>query len=439
MRIIYNYLYLILTFYFITFMFQVLLIHKSKYEYNKFFPIFKSIFIAIILSFPFYYQYIQFALDANQESDLSDGLMSILIFWGILILFILQGVVGLFIGKKIKKETNELSNIRYKKISFKAFIITAISFILVLIFSMNIPKLIKSNIEDSIETDTINYLNNKYGDYGFSVINISERYGYNGIVQKYLTGYNITINSSSINKNFQVSSGTKHESFSDDFIYSYYEDFFNSIEYNQINQKLLTDVNSEIDSLEKYLKQYNKISIRRLTKVNIDSSVIPDNYGKIPSIDELYKLTKQNTLNYELEIIIDNNAIDRKVYSIKEAKEILETLRLDPKIKFSLSGLTVYKNKKVYKVYSSEEELMDKLIIDLSHDGGFGITSILRVRNALIDYYGEIASHILQYYPNINEYRIKCNYGGYIIIDSTNIYISTYGYDTDTVEKIIKR
>lgn len=445
MRMIYNYYYLIFAYYCIAFILQGVFIHKGKCENKKYFSIFKSVFSAIMLSLPLYYMYIQFAIDNNSESDLGDAILSIFGLIVTFIFFIIQWIIGLVVEKRIKKKNLESQNVIEKKLNIKAFFITVVSFILILGLSTFVPKLNNSMLNNNIETDTIMYLNNKYGDYGFTIIDVNENYGYNGIVQKYLTGYNITVNSSSINKNFEVRTGKEHTSFFDTFIYNYYESFLNSNDNKKKTDDLLIRINTEIDKLDTYLNRYNKVSIRKFNTSYLDnnkifnSNLIPDDYGKIPSTDELYKLTENNILNYQLELTIDKDIIDRKVHSIEEAKEVLETLILDPKVKYTLSGLTVYRNKEVFKKYNSEEDLMNNLIDDLVKPGSFGITSVKKIRNALIDYYSEIANHIIEYYPNINSYKIKCNYGGYIIIDSQKIYISTYGSDIDTAEKIINR
>ena len=445
MRMIYNYYYLIFAYYCIAFILQGVFIHKGKCENNKYFSIFKNVFVAIMFSFPLYYMYIQFAIFTNNESDLGDAILSIFGLIVTFIFFIIQWIIGLVVEKRIKKSNLESQYVIEKKFNSKCFFITIGAFIVILILSIFINKLDNLKLNNDIEIDTINYLNNKYGDCGFTIEKVDESYGYNGFVQKYLIGYIVTVNCSSINKNFEVKTGKEHKSFSDTFIYNYYESFLNSEENKKKTDNLLIRINAEIDKLDTYLNRYNKVSIRKLNTSYLDnneifnSNVIPDDYEKIPSIDEIYKLTEHNILNYQLELIVDKETIDMKVHSIDEAKEVLETLILDTKVKYTLSGLTVYRNKEVFKKYDSEEDLMNNLIYDLVKPGSFDITSVKKIRNALINYYSEIANHIIEYYPYINSYKIKCNYGGYIIIDSQKIYISTYGSDIDTAEKIINR
>lgn len=340
------------------------------------------------------------------------------------------------------KTTKFLKKIKLNRSSLSIGSLVLLSNIVVLII---IPVL--TNI--FIGMKAITYLNNKYGENDFKVTSVEKEYTDSGIIDSYHTGYLISVNSTSLNISFEVRTGTDHKDFRDYFINDYYKDYSYSDEYKRISDNLVEKINIEVENLKNYLSQYNKISFWEINDFDIKKAfgVIPDNYGRIPTVEELFKLAEDYVLKNYLRIIIDEYDTNFKVYSMEEARELLESINESSNIKYTLSGLSVYRNNKIFKSYSSEEDLMNNLTEDLVKYDRLKITSILGEKNILMYNYIEIANHIIEYYPNIDSYKIDLRYSGgngvgaEITIDSDKIYIRTFKErdHTGTIEKIINR
>lgn len=421
----------ILLYFFLLFIIQnFLIIEGSTSNNSKYWSTFKSIFIGIMAILPFSYMYMGYAINFSEKPDLGYALLTIFISILAFIVFFSQWIIGISFEKSAKKKFSDISpsTIKSKSFNFKPFIITIILFVITIVISYSLSIFKETTTTNNIKTNTIQYLNKKYGNSNFDIINENDTYGYSGIVVKYLTGHSLLVKSNITNNIFEVKTNKDGTTFTDNFIYCYYKNNLESEEGKKKIENLHDKIKNESSSFNNYLNNYVKVSIRIpssfLTVSYIIDNVVPENYGKIPTIDELYILFEQYIINYKQELFFEYDELDYRIYSIDEAMNILETLPTTSK--YTLSGLTVYHDNEVFKKYSSEQELLDNLIDDLciGPSSVCRISSIPKIKKLIIEYYKNIAKHIIEYYPNIQYFELDCRCG-YIVIDNNYIYINT--------------
>ena len=118
--------------------------------------------------------------DLDDTLDVGGAIMVVFMSGVLSVINTILLIIGIIVKKKTKNES---------KINKKFFItgiiciaITAIIMIVVPLSTMAISKNIASK-------KAIEYLNNKYGDGDYKVESVEYDFSYNGIVQKYHTGY----------------------------------------------------------------------------------------------------------------------------------------------------------------------------------------------------------------------------------------------------------
>ena len=164
------------------------------------------------------------------------------------------------------------------------------------------PKMFKTETEKYIEDYVIKYMATKYGDGNFKVINIAKEYtgGFFGKSEEQ-SGYYVKIKTSYTNKIIGMFiDGTTKETIEisyDSLIYDYYKvddvyDFQNYL------------MSKKIKILEDEYKKYFDIDI------DFDCYYkVPDDYGHIPSIDELVELCPVDTEHISIKV---NDYVEKK-------------------------------------------------------------------------------------------------------------------------------
>ena len=365
-------MFLIVVFYILLFIFQILLINKGKStNQNKYWIIFKSIFFAIIVSLPFLY----YRLMAIAGDDFGYGLIGLGIIHIISISFVIQFVVGLIIKLRTKKKSDfdvEKTHGLKKNLLFYllAFVITFSSILIIFGFSNIIGNIKNNNTNKSVSEQTINYLNDRYGNQQFKIINISKDYTSNGGIGENFSGYIVLVESKGIR--FIVNKD-KYSGFSDQYLTAYYNDYFDNP--NSVDN-LKKNIKDEIDKLNKYIKAEVSVSDYYYNDMDEITNKSFHNSKKVPAIEELKELISDYTMEYNLKISIRNAPLDdkklEKLYR-KLAKHLLtyyddnkhlefETLVIDYKNSIQ-EGYIVIDKSNVY-INTLSGSLADKFIED---------------------------------------------------------------------------
>lgn len=263
---------------------QFYLISKGKKTDNsKFWLTFKSIFVTIMIILPLY---LCISFFMGNIGAINNALALILLLIVAFIMFLLQWFNGIAAEKKTKSNNpDNLSIIKGKKFDFKVFIVTILLFIIISI----IPSVLKTHI---IKSNTIKYLNNKYGNCEFNVVNVNEIFSYDGFVSKYLTGYSIRVRSNTTNSTFDVSTDLEGEDLLDNFANVYYKQYCG---------KILSQKYGSLVSIENF--DINKRAMY--------------NFGHIPTIDELSEINSIDSFSIQINENF-NNDTSKKIELIKK-------------------------------------------------------------------------------------------------------------------------
>lgn len=276
---------------------------------------------------------------------------------------IIENIILLIVGiifyikqkKKIKNKKTKEKNHTLVKI-----ILTFISILGFNLFITSIPVIHKTEIEKYIETYVEDYMTKKYGNGNFKVVNIAKNYSGGLWEPEVHSGYYVKIKNSYTNGIISMFiDGTTKETIkvSSEFLLEDYHDEYEDYDY-------LTDyiMNKKVKKVEEsYQKEFN---------VDVDFSCyykVPDDYGHIPSIDELVELCPVNTkhisitINDHVELKNEWDYIKRLAkYSLnyfndKEEVNIYYTLNFrNGFIKINYSTVTI-KVDKTEKIFSKED------------------------------------------------------------------------------------
>lgn len=265
-------------------------------EWFKFLGITIIVFISDILAYNCF---------ANNSLGLGSAIACIFICGFILCSNFILLIVGLIIKKKIK-QLSEFNDEKTNKVSFvKSSIITLICNLIALFI---IPILLQRIILGNGETHIIKYLEQKYGDGNYKVVNISKEYSNSGMWDKYLSGYYYEIKSDYMDNSFIIETDDEFIYIeSDYFLPVYYSQKYN-LDYELYYDEWYTSIEYDFDEFEEYIRKNIKVEkeefdVRDISKNYVQSwsniegvkynqnyFIIPEDYGRIPSINELVDL-----------------------------------------------------------------------------------------------------------------------------------------------------
>ena len=271
---------------------SVIKLKKSKK--SKYFNLFIGINIASFISTIY-----AFYVFRKNILGLSDAIYCLLV----CVFSFITNIVLLIIGLIVKKITKD-NKIRINKNSFFIGIFILLLNIIIIFILPTIVNNISLKLD---EKKVIIYLNNKYGNSNYKVVNIYKEYSHYGMWDKYLSGYYYEIKSDYMKDTFIIKVDNNYIEadyflpvyFSQKYNLNYnleYHDWNNSLEYDftdfnnyikdLIKNKMLT-LNKEVDPsviYNNYIQSYSNIDG---VKYNSNYYIISSNNGKIPTIEEL--------------------------------------------------------------------------------------------------------------------------------------------------------
>ena len=284
----------------------IFLAYKDK-KYSKFFNgLFFGFYISICLYCIYSYTDI-FSYDTGEWVTLEVLMQSA--FLGIINLII--GVIGLIVQIKAKK--NQTPDTSKKLETFKCFFIFSLITFFIITTQYTLKKYEKIKIEDEIKNETISYLKNKYGSSDFEIVDIDRKFVENGFIGTDLLNYKIYAVYIPDNIRFYIeldvdnSRNILKDSFDDRLISTNYsEKYFKDTDF-------INDYNKAIKELNIYLNKLGfNVNVDLFSKYVVglaNNKAVPNDYGRIPSKDELYNLILDYHIKHDFKIEIDKEEI----------------------------------------------------------------------------------------------------------------------------------
>ena len=259
------------------------------------------------------FEYIMFANDAT---GLSSALSCIAVCGFILFTNSILLIIGLAIkNKSIQKidetsDENEKNDENEKKSNKTSFLrVSMIILVCNLLIIFLVPIFTKQGTTNKVEDKVLNYLEQKYGNGNFKIVNVMKNYITNGF-DKSLKTYYYEIKSDYMQNTFIVSIENDYFYINDDYFLPVYYSEKCNLRYELHCNRVLNsvEVKYDFDKFDKYIansiKDIYSIEIERekvkdlykaYMKQDIGTkrsfrSIIPKDYGKIPSINELDEL-----------------------------------------------------------------------------------------------------------------------------------------------------
>ena len=290
---------------------------ESKY-WNLFFGLNISSILSTLMNF--------IILASREDTDLGAAI-AIMIISG---LSIIINIILLIIS---------LCNKRNHKFMLTSVVVGIVVLLISFLTFFLIPKTNENIRQKLVQNKIISFLNKKYGDNDFEIVSIKKDYSYNGIVQKYFSGYDATISSSSIKDEFNLSTNSTN-------IYDFeheYDDFLD----NYYNEKL-----------NGYLLEKYKLKM----EIWIDEKDIPIDLGHIPEFDELttYKAVNSIYVKGDFDDKEDEGGI---IFSKELTIDLIKHLNIKKEIKMEYD-LSDKKNNEYYYII----EYIDGVIKITDHD-----------------------------------------------------------------------
>lgn len=208
-------------------------------------------------------------------------------------------VISLIINEKISIKNNkkeiEIEENKKKNVTF--FIISSVIVLICNLYVLIVVPVKATNdrldIVKNNEVKVIQYLNKKYGEANYEVINISRKYidAGNGGWNKEISGYYYEVKCDYMKDTFLIEMDDESIVVEEDyFIPVYYSEKYN-LEYTLFynNTYEFDEFNEYIRKLvkDKYSMELNSVDVRMGYQNN--KLIIPD-YGRIPTIDEIVDL-----------------------------------------------------------------------------------------------------------------------------------------------------
>lgn len=274
--------------------YSLVIVNKSKD--NKYWNLFTGIsiagFISVILAY--------FAL-SNAALGLGDGILCLLVMAISFVLNMIMLITGLIIKKRTQDDGIRLN---------RAFLPVSIIFIVVnVIVLWVIPSITYSVHINMGEKIVIDYLNDKYGDGNYKVSNVYNEYTPEGMWDEHLSGYYYEIKSSHMSDTFFVLVDDREYHVEQDYFLPVYFSQKNNLSYELYYHGNLEDLQHDFDNFDDYLidniEEKHPMDAGKIASYEVFSvyanyldsesesgyssnyNIIPDDFGRIPSIEEL--------------------------------------------------------------------------------------------------------------------------------------------------------
>lgn len=264
----------------------------SKY-WNMFVGTNAAIFISVAIAY--------LAFMEDDTLDLGGALVCMFFSALTIVVNVIMLIIGLVQKKKVKYYYFKLNRLAV----FVATAIVALNVAIVLVIPFVASKTAKHSVSHAVEE----YLSDKYGDHHFKILEIENDYSYNGIVQKYHTGYELTVSSDVTKEDFTIytygTGGRNTEIAADEFMGTY---------LNQTTNEYLA---------KKYQLEFDAW---------VQPEQIPKDCGHIPSFDELIEFGAIDDVYIIVKLTDEYNYdadLDGRIRFLRElAKDIRDYLKI---------------------------------------------------------------------------------------------------------------
>ena len=263
-----------------------LLIKVKKNGLKKDWHNFLGINIAVLISDIIIYQ-----LLANTAIGLGSAIGALFVCGFTLIINILLLLIGFLMKRKIKKDKKNY------------FLTGILVFIFNIVIMVSVPLLVSKITINKGKNYVTDYLNKKYGNANYEVVNVYKNYENYGMWDKYLSSYYYEIKSDYMDETFIVQIDESLEYITSDFFLPVYYSLKFNLKYNLEYDDWSSDINYNFDEFNEYVKNNSEnknIEVEYLYKDFIDSwnnidgvkyneNYLNENFGKIPEFNELIK------------------------------------------------------------------------------------------------------------------------------------------------------
>lgn len=263
-----------------------LLIKVKKNGLKKDWHNFLGINIAVLISDIIIYQ-----LLANTAIGLGSAIGALFVCGFTLIINILLLLIGFLMKRKIKKDKKNY------------FLTGILVFIFNIVIMVSVPLLVSKITINKGKNYVTDYLNKKYGNANYEVVNVYKNYDNYGMWDKYLSSYFYEIKSDYMDETFIVQIDESLEYITSDFFLPVYYSLKFNLKYNLEYDDWSSDINYNFDEFNEYVKNNSEnknIEVEYLYKDFVDSwnnidgvkyneNYLNENFGKIPEFNKLIK------------------------------------------------------------------------------------------------------------------------------------------------------
>ena len=263
-----------------------LLIKVKKNGLKKDWHNFLGINIAVLISDIIIYQ-----LLANTAIGLGSAIGALFVCGFTLIINILLLLIGFLMKRKIKKDKKNY------------FLTGILVFIFNIVIMVSVPLLVSKITINKGKNYVTDYLNKKYGNANYEVVNVYKNYENYGMWDKYLSSYYYEIKSDYMDETFIVQIDESLEYITSDFFLPVYYSLKFNLKYNLEYDDWSSDINYNFDEFNEYVKNNSEnknIEVEYLYKDFVDSwnnidgvkyneNYLNENFGEIPEFNELIK------------------------------------------------------------------------------------------------------------------------------------------------------
>lgn len=263
-----------------------LLIKVKKNGLKKDWHNFLGINIAVLISDIIIYQ-----LLANAAIGLGSAIGALFVCGFTLIINILLLLIGFLMKRKIKKDKKNY------------FLTGILVFIFNIVIMVSVPLLVSKITINKGKNYVTDYLNKKYGNANYEVVNVYKNYENYGMWDKYLSSYYYEIKSDYMDETFIVQIDESLEYITSDFFLPVYYSLKFNLKYNLEYDDWSSDINYNFDEFNEYVKNNSEnknIEVEYLYKDFVDSwnnidgvkyneNYLNENFGEIPEFNELIK------------------------------------------------------------------------------------------------------------------------------------------------------
>jgi hypothetical protein len=192
---------------------------------------------------------------------------------------------------------------KIKKDKKNYFLTGILVFIFNIVIMVSVPLLVSKITINNGKNYVIDYLNKKYGNANYEVVNVYKYYENYGMWDKYLSSYYYEIKSDYMDETFIVEIDESLEYITSDFFLPVYYSLKFNLKYNLEYDDWSSDINYNFDEFNEYVKNNSEnknIEVEYLYKDFVDSwnnidgvkyneNYLNENFGEIPEFNELIK------------------------------------------------------------------------------------------------------------------------------------------------------